>query len=298
MNPLFCTLLLAMVVWVQPYGATPCNAEPSAPPAAESPAPAVEAPSPAIEPTRPVEAPQDAEAAQPQPTASPEAVALLERLEARSADLNTLQAKLVYDRIQGLTGDKQRRFGTLYFVSGPPARFAAHFDRRLADRRIDKQDRWYIFDGVWLVEKLADQEPKQFFKRQIVPPDVKPEDANPLALGGGPFVLPVNMKKDLVLQRFNVTLVAPEKMDPPDTVHLHLTPRGDQRNEVTEVDLWYSNKGLLPVRVRTYDEDSENESIIALTDHKTNEEINAKLIDTSEPKEKGWDVVITPWEDR
>ncbi len=253
------------------------------------------------------EAPETPEASQVETPPSPEVLDILQRLEARSAELKTLQASLRYDRIQGLTGDKQRRFGTLYFVSGPPARFAAHFDRRLADRRIDKQDRWYIFDGTWLVEKLADQEPKQFFKRQIVPPDAKPEDANPLALGGGPFVMPINMKKDLVLARFHVELVAPDaEKDPPKAdekdnaklVHLHLTPKGQQRGEVSEIDLWYDGDQLLPRRVRTYDEDSENESVIDLTEHQVNKEIDAKVIDTTEPKGKGWDVVITPWEDR
>ncbi len=139
----------------------------------------------------------------------------------------------------------------MVYLSGPPARFAAHFDLLIAGRRVP-QDRWYVFDGVWLVEKVADQEPKTFRKWQIVvAPDAKPEQANPLALGGGPFVIPVNMKKDLVLRRFAATLVAPNaKADPAGSVHLHLIPKPGQRSQVSEIDLWYDSQSLLPLRVK------------------------------------------------
>ncbi|MEX0776368.1 MAG: hypothetical protein WD042_11745 [Phycisphaeraceae bacterium] len=227
----------------------------------------------------------------------PAAVALLQRIEAKADDIKSLQATLRYDRIQGLVGDEQRRLGKLYYLAGPPARFAAQFDWLVYDRRRVPQDRSYIFDGVWLVEKIADEKPKKFIKRQVVPPDADPAKVNPLALGAGPFAIPVNMKKDRVLERFQATIAQPHEKDPANSVHLHLVPRRPLRSGVTEVDLWYDQDSLLPLRVRTFEEESENESIITLGEHKVNEEIDAKMIDTSEPKGDGWDVQVTPWED-
>ena len=225
----------------------------------------------------------------------PQVIALLDRIEKRSTEVKTLQAHLVFDRTQELLGDKQRRLGTLIYVAGPPARFAAHFNELRADGRSEKKNRWYIFDGSWLVEKMEDQTPKRFSKWQIVPPGARPEEANPLALGGGPFVLPVNMNRKVILDRFTVSLEKPDPAkDPANSYHLKLIPKTPQQ-DVTQVDLWYDKSTLLPVKVSTYEADSGNKSVIVLTDEKTNTPINPKDIDTSEPTGPGWEVTITPW---
>src|SRR5262245_27236656 len=59
--------------------------------------------------------------------------ALLDRIEAKSKDLRTFKADLRYDRNQILVSDKQRRFGSIVYVVGPPAKFAVHFDRLVVD---------------------------------------------------------------------------------------------------------------------------------------------------------------------
>ncbi|MEE9212660.1 MAG: outer membrane lipoprotein carrier protein LolA [Phycisphaeraceae bacterium] len=219
----------------------------------------------------------------------------LDRIEHRSAQIATLQARLRYDRIQVLVGDEQRRFGKLFYEAGPPARFAIHFDKLVTDQnRLERQDRWYIFDGRWLVERLDDQ--KQYRKYEIIPPDAEPEQADPLALGQGPFAVPLDFRKDRVLQRFEASLVAPADDDPPDTVHLHLVPKPGFGSDVTEIDLWYDRQSLLPVRARTIDE-SENEAVIDLTRPRVNEPVDPTLFDTSVPKARGWLVEIKPWEE-
>jgi hypothetical protein len=224
---------------------------------------------------------------------SPEAVAWLDRIQEKSSQIKTLQADLRYDRNQGLVGDKQRRFGTLVFQTGPPKKYAIHFDRLLVDGRIDKQDRWYIFDGTWLVERLDAE--KQFTKRQIVAPGTAADKADPLDLGEGPFALPITAKKDRLLQRFNVALVASEKDDPANSIHLKLTPRENFKSDYTQVDMWYDRASLLPVHVRTLDE-SENETVILVTKPRVNDPVEDKVFDTSEPKGDGWRVETTPWE--
>lgn len=224
----------------------------------------------------------------------------LDKIEAKSKQTKTLTAAVRYDRIQGLFGDEQRRFGTLIYEAGPPAKFAIHFEKihtptagdpdKFASR---PQNRWYVFDGTWLVEKLEDK--KQFFKWQVVPPNAKPAAANALALGKGPFVVPVGARKDLMLEKFNVSLVepAPDK-DPENSVHLKLEPKDKRRSQFTEIHLWYDRDTLVPLRARTVDE-SENESVVHLIKPEVNAEIDPAKIDTAEPKERGWRVEITPW---
>src|SRR5690606_9605697 len=105
----------------------------------------------------------DTPAAPQKPAVSPEVDAWLTKLEARSDEIRTLTARLRYDKIDALLGDEQRRFGMLHYQAGPPARFAVHFDRLVVDgNRGRQQNRWYVFDGRWLVERLDDE--KQFRK--------------------------------------------------------------------------------------------------------------------------------------
>lgn len=219
---------------------------------------------------------------------------LLRLIEMSTSTVRTLRAQLVYDRTQQLVGDRQRRFGTLVYEMGPPARFAVHFDRLLVDRRMDHDDRWYIFDGQWLAERYDDE--KLFIKRQVVPPpspgaeDIPPD---PLALGAGPFALPIGLKREQVVKRFDVSLTPPANDDSP--FHLHLVPKPDYPSEFTEVDLWYERKRLLPTRVRTID-DSENETVVSLSQFRVNEPADTNVINTSPPSDPGWRIEIKPWQ--
>lgn len=226
----------------------------------------------------------------------------LGKIEARSRHTKTLHAKLRYDRVQGLVGDRQRRFGTLVYDAGPPSRFSVHFDYLLVDRRLDRQDRWYVFDGQWLVERY-DQD-KLFIKRQVVAPDTPDtpdskgngsEQADLLALGEGPFPVPVTTNKARILERFEVAVIEPAEDDPSNSLHLQLTPKPTHPSPFTRIDLWYDRATLLPARARTVD-DSENESTIELSDLKVNDAVLPQLLDTSVPTEPGWRVEVKPWE--
>ncbi len=222
----------------------------------------------------------------------------LSRIEARATTVVTLHADLLYDRIQRLVGDRQRRFGKLVFHAGPPGRFCVQFDRLLVDRRLDRDVRRYIFDGQWLVERYDSE--KLLIKRQVTRPPTPGQtrqDVDPLALGSGPFVVPVSLKKDRLLKRFNVTLLQWKRDDPADTVHFGLVPKVAQAGGLIRIDLWYDRRTLLPVRVRTLDQ-SENESVVTLSKTMVNQPVNDHAIDTSLPTEDGWRIEIKPLEDQ
>lgn len=235
----------------------------------------------------------------PAPAASEEAQAWLERIDVAGQKLKSLQGTLRYEVIQGSMGDKQIRMGTLYYDAGPPAKFAVHFDRLMASRRLIREDRWYIFDGQWLVEKMVEQ--KQFVKRQLIDlektqADGTPPSANPLADGQGPFALPITLKKDAVLRKHKVDLIAFKEGDPTNSVHLRLTPHVLQRGEFSRIDLWYDTTTLLPVRAQTLDE-TENETTVILSEVKVDEQIESIRFDTAEPPaSEGWTVELKPLE--
>lgn len=277
--------------------AAPATTAPAAPTTPTAPAPAV--------PTAPPAAPTTAPASSPSPTTAPassadlpadlapEAAAWLDKIQAKASTIRTLEARLRYDRTQGLLKDTQTRFGSLVYQTAPTPRFAVHFDRLVVDERSERRSRWYIYDGVWLVEKLEDQ--KQFFKRQVVPPDAPAERRDPLALGEGPFAVPVTMNKERVLRRYRVELPAPDKADPANTVRLRLTPRDLDAASFQEIDIWYDRGSLLPIKVRSVN-DSQTESVIQIREPQVNTPIEPSVFDTSPPKSEGWRVEVTPWE--
>jgi|GEM_PF-1621623 len=225
---------------------------------------------------------------------SPEVEALLNRLEVQAKALQSLQAMVRYDLNQLTTMDEQKRYGKIVYVTGPPAKFAVYFDTLRVDKKSIPSNRWYIFDGTWLVEKLEDK--KQFFKWQVVAPGANPANANPLALGKGPFVVPVALRKDLILDKFKVAIAEPDaKNDPANSVHLILTPLKGRRINYLQLDLWYDKDSLEPQRARTINA-SDTETIIHLSDVKLNAPIEGDPMNTEEPKDKGWEVQINPWE--
>lgn len=237
---------------------------------------------------------------------SPEAEQWVQRIAQRHAAVRTLQARLTYDRIQDLLGATERRFGRLVYDAGPPGRFAVHVDRLLVDDRLEEQDRWYVFDGRWLVERLKDR--RQFLARQVISPDTDPADQDPLALGRGPFVVPIGPNARHMLERFVVSVITSEDESDEaateeahdvtladDMLHLRLVPRDHDRTDFASIDIWYDGDSLLPQRVRSVDQ-SQNVSDIFLRDAQLDEPVDPAIFDTTPPAERGWEVEITPWE--
>jgi len=225
------------------------------------------------------------------PAVTPELETLLDEIEAAARELKTLQADLRYDRVQGLLGDEQRRFGQFRYDAGPPAKFDARFDKLLVDGAARKIDLRYTFDGVWLAERYGQD--KTFTRRQMVEADAQ---GRPMKLGESPFVLPLDAKKADILERFSVELVEPSPDDPEGTLHLALTPLPGVRMDQTRIDIWYDTESLLPRRVATIDE-SQNTSIIDLMKVRTNRDLPDQTFDTTPPRGGGWDVQVVPLEE-
>lgn len=161
----------------------------------------------------------------------------------------------------------------------------------------------FVFDGEWLVEKQPAN--KQMFKYRVVPPGQK---TDPLALGEGPFPMPIGQKKSKILDRFWATLMPPADGFPQlpdkdgnpfpvpdwvakDTVQVRLIPRPEsaESRDFREIRLWYTRDGLRPRVANTLKQDDSSDSIL-LTNTVVNQPLPAGAFDTSDLP--GWDVQI------
>lgn len=216
----------------------------------------------------------------------------LTRIGNRADELKTLQARVRIEQIVGIVGDVQARFGNFSYDAGPPGRFALHIDRLVVDERPEDKDHWFIFDGDWLVER--DNQAKLFNKRQVRNPNDEAAAVDPLASGEGPFVLPLRFDKDRLMQRFDVSLIAPQDEAPANAVGIRLTPREGVRVDVTQVDLWYSRETALPVEIHTKS-DGNSERRIFLLKQRVDEKIDDKVFNVKEPADRGWRVDVREW---
>jgi hypothetical protein len=226
--------------------------------------------------TRPAPATQSAEAG----------AQWLRRISARAQEVEALRAKVVYDRIQGLVQDRQRRFGTLWYRKGSPMRLAVHFDRVLVDETVREQARRYVFDGTWFVERLPRR--KRLIKHRVA------AEEKGLPWEKRPLPLPLELDAEKLLKRYRVQLVerrAPDS-DGPVRVHLRLTPRDEPKREALErVSLWYRAGAALPHKIATTDA-SENRSVLRLRDVTTEPSLPDEVFDTTPPADEDWDVEI------
>jgi hypothetical protein len=218
---------------------------------------------------------------------------LLDRIEAASAKLNTLKTRVRYTRLQGLTGDEQRRFGDFYYVAGDedkPTRFAVLFDRLVIDERARPMETWYVFDGNWLLER--DHEDKTAVRRELVPKGAERSDM--LSMGEGQLPIPLKLKADQVLKQYKVEKLKDVPFGDQTLHHLKLTPRKGGK-DVTPVELWFDSKTLLLQKIVTEEDGDEIEMLFPTP--KLNPEIKDEVFETELPDKKdGWQVQEVPIE--
>ncbi len=238
----------------------------------------------------------------------PRIVELLDRIEATMKTIETVQTRFRWDAVQVLVGDEQQFFGTLSYIAETPARFHAHVDVSFIDERRGEEDRQLIFDGSWLIDR--NEKEKLFVKRQVVAPDAPEAERDPLGLGTGPFPVPLDARRDRILERFTVVARPPmeeiedEQLIPAirtrleKSVRLQLEPREGVRMDIERIDLWYDRETLLPQRIQTAD-DRGNLTIFHLfidPQKHINVEIDEALFDVEPPRERGWEVQVEPLE--
>ena len=240
--------------------------------------------------------------------------ALLESLETKGKEINRLSANITYAREYMLAGDTQRRSGNLRYSreDGPDGRerkkFAIEFTTLMVGDRIDRDDdahREYIFDGEWLVRK--EYGPKIIKKEQVVRPG---DQADPLAIGEGPFPMPIGQAADEVLRLYDAELVVPtdglsdenllQYVD--KSYQLKLIPKvpPEDDNDPEVIRLWYDRESLLPRLAQSEQTDGDIVTCL-LYNVRTNNRADAtdEHFSVELPRNtKGWHVEVREFEER
>ncbi|KAA0215321.1 MAG: hypothetical protein DYG94_04465 [Leptolyngbya sp. PLA3] len=198
---------------------------------------------------------------------------LLAALERADRDIRTFSSQIRYTRLFEIENDIQTRIGRLYFRTDPPAEVnseqptarrrwvAVRFEQFIAGLRSDKQEKLWVFDGQWLVEK--DPVEKQFLKRRMVRPG---QVFDPLRVGEGPFFVPVGQRREDMELYFTAALRPSaeglsDEYDPKrdqllkslagkleGLIQLELAPKPgmQQVEDFSLIRIWYDPQTLLP----------------------------------------------------
>jgi hypothetical protein len=202
---------------------------------------------------QPVAAPASATAASESTPAFASADALLEALERSTDDLRDVRADVVYDRLDAVTEDRERRMGRLVLAQSPDGtrRFGIIFDRCIDSAgHASPQVQRFAFGDGWLVE--FDDARKQCIARQLAPEGSR---LDPLKLGEGPLPLPVGQRAEEVRRRFTVALApapdAPLLKSLAGVQGVVLVPRKGSGvdEDFEEVRVWYDTRTFVPVGV-------------------------------------------------
>ena len=197
---------------------------------------------------------------------------ILDALDARGQNLKSFVADVKLGETDTATGDDSSRSGQIWYQAGDQPKIHVVFDTKAANGKIAADKIEYLLAGRDLIDRTYRT------KTQVTRHVLKPgEKMNLLKLGEGPFPLPIGQKKEDVHAAFDVKKIDPAKDDPPQTVHLQLTPKPDTQldRRFKTIDVWIGFSDHMPQRIDTLD---KNESTTRSTELK-NVKINANLPD-------------------
>jgi len=232
--------------------------------------------------TQPADAPTSA-SAPAEPAMSPQVAAILDRLERKGAQIDSIEARIDYIKIDPVLEDRQEYKGLLRFKQlEPNPRFYIEFDTFKHEGVIKKTKQWHVFDGQWYIE--ARETTSTITKTEIVRPG---ETLEVFKVGKGPFPLPFGQKKADIERHFTVKLVPPAPGDPPYSDHLECTPRPntEMARKYDTVHFHIDSKLDLPVRVETMEKQEGNRIIASFAEVKVNPGLVASQLNLPELKD-------------
>jgi outer membrane lipoprotein-sorting protein len=214
---------------------------------------------------------------------------ILDALDARGKNLQDFSASVRLSSVDNSIGSSSAETGKVFYQRHPggDARIRVTFEKFDDGNKIIPQNHQYTLDAGWLVERNYDR--KQEIRRQVLKPG---EKMDPLKLGEGPFPLPIGQKKEDVKNLFSVARIAPAQDDPPDTLHVQLTPKPGTSlaRKFQTIDVWVDMVNTMPRRIQTQENGSPITKITDLTDIQINSGLEDK--DFAEPDlPAGWGTI-------
>lgn len=194
---------------------------------------------------------------------------ILDRLHEVGRDLKTFTVKVVLRETDRVAQDTLSRSGEAVYEkkANGDVRMRMSFTSRTQDGVTQQQQRDYVLDDGWLVER--DTPGKQERKEQILRPG---EKVNLLKLGEGPFPLPIGQTREDVYRNFEVAKVTVDKDAPANTTHVLLAPKAGTRFErkFKTIDIWVDLGSGMPRRVETIDANDQMRKRADLLEFKAN----------------------------
>jgi outer membrane lipoprotein-sorting protein len=201
---------------------------------------------------------------------------ILNALDARGKNLRNFSAKVVLTDSDMSTGDATINTGSMILQRKgvDDARIRVAFNQKqVGDKILPPVDHQYTLDKGILDDR--DYNKKHETITRVLKPDQK---LDLFKLGEGPFPLPLGQKREDVLNTFQVAEIPPAPSDPPNTVHLQLTPKpGTQiAKQFKTIDIWVDTATAMPRRIQTIDLNQTTTRTTDLTDVKINGDITDK----------------------
>ena len=213
---------------------------------------------------------------QPQALSSKSSIdEILDALDARGENLKSFSAKAVLTATDISTGDADINTGDAIFQrkGNNDARIRIAFTKQQLGDKIFQVDHQYTLDNGVLDDR--DYKKKHETLNQVLKPGQK---VDLFKLGEGPFPLPLGQKREDVLKVFQVNQINPDPSDPPQTVHLQLTPKDGTQfaKQFKTIDIWVNAATAMPRRIQTVDINQTTTRTTDLTDVKINGDITDK----------------------
>ena len=218
---------------------------------------------------------------------------VLDALDARGKDLEDFSAKVQLTDTDPDSGESTINTGTVLLQRLGPgdARIRIAFSQQQVGNKIFTVNHVYTLDKGTLDER--DYIKQTETTRQVFKPG---EKVDLFRLGEGPFPLPIGQKKEDVHQSFDVQKIPADPTDPPNTVHLKLTPKDHTplAKNFKTIDVWVDTVTIMPRRIQTEDITQSSQRTTDLTDLKINTGATDKDF-TQPPVSAKWDVVVEPY---
>jgi outer membrane lipoprotein-sorting protein len=207
---------------------------------------------------------------------------LLARLNAKSRETKTYQAKITYLFSQPLLDSQTFRTGTLYYFNND----------KLSKLRIDfstlKQDteptenytEQYLFDGVTLT--IIDYKQRTVEYRQLAEAN-QPLNAFDLASR----YLPIIGFADTGRLRTEFTISLAGEANGLTRLHLITKPTSQFKDDYAWIDFWLDTKTLLPARMLSHSPQDEYISDIRLSDAVVNKPLDSAVFNIKVPLDFG-----------
>ena len=216
--------------------------------------------------------------------------AMLSALEKAGDTIRSLRANLIYDRVDAVSENRERRTGQSVLTQDSQQlksrTLAIMFDQFIdASGHASPQTQRFVFHGGWLFE--FDDARHQLIARELVAPG---EQLDPLRIGEGPVPIPIGQKKDEVLRRFEVQLAPlPEQPLLKRLVNIQGLVMRPKLNagvdpDLAEIYVWYDLGTLMPVAVAATTKGGD-QKILLLTKLELNKELDvtAKALLATDP---------------